>query len=307
MILCIFILINFSWCGFCSGSYGIVVLAAFICPLVDEAKRRMQASWWEGLTVGETGSCSGGQCSVKTSIWLSADGWGYAPFLLVAWLEAVQPQSLCALRRVNGVLQEGSCLGVPPRTADASAPIPVARHCWLMPPQETLQHWQVGLVQSPVGSLLLFPGSWCALDQGMFVPSKNGVSVFTSPVIKSSWPSRLYSLGIFVLLMDLQAVKPDVGLRNFITVGELLWYYYSLVCGSSTLWVWDLVLSWLQLLLCLWMWGLFSFGGFQHPLVNGCSTASCNFGALSRGDEHTFFHHLEPTLPVSLNAVSAFN
>ena len=49
------------------------------------------------------------------------------------------------------------------------------------------------------------------------------------------------------------------------------------------------------------------FSGFQHPLVNGCSTASCNFGALSRGDEHTFFHHLEPTLPVSLNAVSAFN
>ena len=69
IILCIFILnwqLNFLWCGFCYGSYGIVVLASFICALVDEAKRAklMQTSWWEGLTVGETGSCSGGQGSV---------------------------------------------------------------------------------------------------------------------------------------------------------------------------------------------------------------------------------------------------
>ena len=28
------------------------------------------------------------------------------------------------------------------------------------------------------------------------------------------------------------------------------------------------------------------FGGLQHPPVNGCSTASCNFGALAGGDEH---------------------
>ena len=32
------------------------------------------------------------------------------------------------------------------------------------------------------------------------------------------------------------------------------------------------------------------FDGFQHPPVDGCSTASCDFGALARGDEHIFFY-----------------
>ena len=31
------------------------------------------------------------------------------------------------------------------------------------------------------------------------------------------------------------------------------------------------------------------FSGFQHPPVNGCSTASCNLGALPGGDECTSF------------------
>ena len=35
--------------------------------------------------------------------------------------------------------------------------------------------------------------------------------------------------------------------------------------------------------------GIYFFGGFQNPSVNGCSTASCNFGALT-GDEHTSFY-----------------
>ena len=32
------------------------------------------------------------------------------------------------------------------------------------------------------------------------------------------------------------------------------------------------------------------FSGFQHPPVSGCSTASCNLGALTGGDEHTSFY-----------------
>ena len=44
---------------------------------------------------------------------------------------------------------------------------------------------------------------------------------------------------------DPQAGKPDVGFRTFTTVGELLFNYCSLVCGSPTLWVWDLILPWL--------------------------------------------------------------
>ena len=48
----------FCDCGFHSGGFGIIVLAS-VCPLRDDVKR--QASLWEGLAVGKTGSCSGGQ------------------------------------------------------------------------------------------------------------------------------------------------------------------------------------------------------------------------------------------------------
>ena len=34
-------------------------------------------------------------------------------------------------------------------------------------------------------------------------------------------------------------------------------------------------------------YGVSLFGGFQCPPVDGCSTASCDFGALTGGDEHT--------------------
>ena len=36
--------------------------------------------------------------------------------------------------------------------------------------------------------------------------------------------------------------------------------------------------------------GVSFFGGFQHPPVDGCSTASCNFGALAGGDARTSFY-----------------
>ena len=32
------------------------------------------------------------------------------------------------------------------------------------------------------------------------------------------------------------------------------------------------------------------FGEFQCPFVNGCSIASCDFGALAGGDEYTSFY-----------------
>ena len=44
----------------------------------------------------------------------------------------------------------------------------------------------------------------------------------------------------------------------------------------------------LGFLLCLWKWCIL-FDGIQHSSVDGCSAASCNFGALA-GDEHTSFY-----------------
>ena len=46
----------FCDCGFHSVDCGIVVLASSICPLMGQDKRLVQTSWWEGLTVGKTGS-----------------------------------------------------------------------------------------------------------------------------------------------------------------------------------------------------------------------------------------------------------
>ena len=44
----------------------------------------MEASWWESLTVGETGSCSDrGSCASKSLIQFSVDGWGCVPSLLL--------------------------------------------------------------------------------------------------------------------------------------------------------------------------------------------------------------------------------
>ena len=54
-------------CGFLSGGCRtVVLLASSLWPLMDEAKRLVQTSWWEGLEVGKTGSPLVGRwCSVK--------------------------------------------------------------------------------------------------------------------------------------------------------------------------------------------------------------------------------------------------
>ena len=40
-----------------------------------------------------------------------------------------------------------------------------------------------------------------------------------------------------------------------------------------------------QLPICPWTWGIFFFGGFQHPPFNGCSAANCGFDVLTEEDE----------------------
>ena len=63
------------------------------------------------------------------------------------------------------------------------------------PLQETLQHKQVGLLQSPVGSLLLPPGP--DAQRTLCVPSKSGVSV--SPSVVEVLQSKLTSLQSLIL------------------------------------------------------------------------------------------------------------
>ena len=47
---------------------------------MEKDKRLMEASLWEGLTEGETGSCSmGGAMLSKSLILFSVDGWAVFP------------------------------------------------------------------------------------------------------------------------------------------------------------------------------------------------------------------------------------
>ena len=55
----------------------------FVCPLMEKNKRLLEASWWERLTEGETGSCSDGRDMLhKSVIQFSVHGWGCLPSLL---------------------------------------------------------------------------------------------------------------------------------------------------------------------------------------------------------------------------------
>ena len=145
-------------------------------------------------------------------------------------------------------------------------PVPVVSPCLPVPPQETLPHQLAVSVQSPVWFGSVF---FCMLLCTGFCLCPPRLESLLSPVLWKSynqtcWPSSSDSLGIPSSFIGSQAVKPDVGFRTFTTVGELLWYYCSPVCGSPTQQIRYLIFHdctpptvSLQLLLCLWMWCIF--------------------------------------------------
>ena len=95
-----------------------------------------------------------------------------------------------------------------------SAPDPAAGLCWPMLLLETPGYSQASLAQSLVRTLLFFPGSWWA--QAFVCGLQSQIS----------W-------GFSVPLPDPQVGKFVVNPRTFLTVQELLWYNFSVVCGSS--------------------------------------------------------------------------
>ena len=147
--------------------------------------------------------------------------------------------------------------------------------------QEILKHSQVGLAQSPVGSLLLYPGSWCAQDfvralQKSVTPSPMEALYQIPLTFKVRFPGDSQFLG------RIPGWEPDVGPRAFTTVWELLWYCFSSVfppsrarfycnCSPPVILLWPL--------LCPWMWAI-CFWWFHYLPADGCSTSSCSFGAL---------------------------
>ena len=153
------------------------------------------------------------------------------------------------------------------------------------------------LAQSLWGYWLLSPGQGlvCALQEWSLFPLPCG-----SFVVKSHWTSDKIPWGFPVPLQDPQVEKPGLGSRTVTTVWEIITVlqFVGLPPGRCVIWF---VCSCtpptvLWLLLCPWTWliylSLFFFflffgrGGFQHPLVKSCSTASFNFGVLAGQDEH---------------------
>ena len=66
-----------DWLVFCDCGFQSV------CPLMEKDKRLMKTSWWNRLSVGETGYCLMGSAKLnKSLIQFSVDGWGCVPCLL---------------------------------------------------------------------------------------------------------------------------------------------------------------------------------------------------------------------------------
>ena len=137
---------------------GIVVLISSVCPLVDKDKRLVQTSCWRNWLGGKLGLALVGRAELsKTLIQLPADDCCCTPFLF-----GLRPPSTGVYRfygRAIVDLQEDFCRHTSPRIAAPRAPLLVVGHCQPLPLQEMPKHSQVSLAQSPVGSLLLSPGS----------------------------------------------------------------------------------------------------------------------------------------------------
>ena len=108
--------------------------------------------------------------------------------LLPCWLFGLRCPSTGAYRLLcgapswwkNGSLQECSCHWVLPRTTTANVFVPSVSHNHPLPPQETLQFYQLGLNPTLMRSLLFSPCP--GAHETLCVASKSGVSVSPSLV-----------------------------------------------------------------------------------------------------------------------------
>ena len=125
-----------------------------VCPLMDNDKRLMEASWWERLTQGKPGLVlMGGAMLSKSLIQFSVDGWGCVPSLLFD----LRP-NYGGVNEDNGDLpQNVLCMHF-----HTQCPWPCSKPLPTHASARDSRTLQASLGQSLVGPLLLPPGSWCA-------------------------------------------------------------------------------------------------------------------------------------------------
>ena len=148
-----------------------------------------------------------------------------------------------------------------------------------------------------MGSMITSPGSWCtqdlvcALQEWSFCFPKSCRIL----VIKSHWPSKSDFLGIPNPYARSLGWEARHGTQNFHNSRRIsLIFLYGLWVTHPAEIGFDFIVTALPTISCgfFLVFGcrLSFFCGFQCPPINGCSTASCNFGALMGGDEYTFFY-----------------
>ena len=146
-----------------------------LSALLDKDKRLTKASWWQRLTEGETGSVlMSGAMLHKSLIQFSVDGLGCVPSLLFD----LRPnygggnENNDDLQKVPGM---HCCVQYPQPCSRPPLIQASARDSWTL----------TGKSGCLVGSLFLFPGSWCI--QGFVCALQESVS----PVLCKFW--QLYS------------------------------------------------------------------------------------------------------------------
>ena len=159
-----------------------------------------------------------------------------------------------------------------------------------------LKHWQVVLVQSSVGSVLLSSGSWCAQD---FVCAPQYWSLFPqscgSPIIKSCWLSRSDSLGIPSCLVRFPRLgrltwdsEPSRRGRTYLVLFfSSLSVTHLVSMGFDFVVIVPLLPSHSSFFFVLWC-GVSDFIGYQRS-VSDSSIAGCNSGALTGGEHMSYY------------------
>ena len=118
-----------------------------------------------------------------------------------------------------------------------------------------------------------------------------------SSVIKSHCPSKSDFLGILSFFAGFPSWEIRCGGYNLynsvrtslILLFSSLWVTHPMGMGFDFIMIAPLLPSNCCFSLVLGC-GLSFLGGRQHPPVNGCSTAGCDFGVLTGEDELMFFH-----------------
>ena len=175
------------------------------------------------------------------------------------------------------------------------------RPCGEPPPS----HASTGGPPTPAGSL----GSVCCGVTALLWVLVHAKFCLCPPRLESLFPSVLWkaynqiplalkarSLGIPSPFVGSPGWETWCGVQNLHSSART-----SLVLLFSNLWVthlagmgFDLIMIVPFLPSCCGFFFVFacelSSFGFQHPPVNGCSTASCNFGSLPGGEERTSFY-----------------